>query len=172
MGAWPDRKDSAMSSSRAAQLATRLERGAQALLVFASGLSDEEWRTPLPGDGRAVGVVVHHVASVYPVEVTLAQRMAHGEAIRDLTMRDIHEMNARHATEHAGATRADTLALLAANAGSAATVVRTFTDEQLATAVTVSLYADAELTSQFVLEDHAVRHSLHHLARIRTALGK
>jgi hypothetical protein len=31
----------------------------------------------------------------------------------------------------------------------------------------VSLYDDAELTCQFMLEDHAVRHSYHHLARLR-----
>jgi len=34
----------------------------------------------------------------------------------------------------------------------------------------VSLYANAILTCQFVLEDHAVRHSYHHLGRIRAAL--
>jgi len=28
------------------------------------------------------------------------------------------------------------------------------------------------LTCQFFLEDHAVRHSYHHLARIRKALGR
>ena len=28
------------------------------------------------------------------------------------------------------------------------------------------------VTAQFVIEDHALRHSWHHLARIRSALGK
>ena len=37
---------------------------------------------------------------------------------------------------------------------------------------TVSLNADAPLTCQFFLEDHAVRHSYHHLARIRAALAR
>ena len=46
------------------------------------------------------------------------------------------------------------------------------TDEQLRTAAPVSLYADAPLTSQFVLEDHAVRHSYHHLARIERAVQR
>jgi hypothetical protein len=155
-----------------AQLAARLERGAQALLMFASGVSDDEWRTPIPGDGRPVGVVVHHVASVYPIEVDLARRVAAGEPIRGVTMADIHEMNARHASEHANAGRDETLALLASNAAAAAEAIRTMSDAELATAAPVSLYADAELTSQFVLEDHAVRHSLHHLARIRAALGR
>jgi hypothetical protein len=48
------------------------------------------------------------------------------------------------------------------------TPIRTF--EVLDRAAPVSLYADAPLTCQFVLEDHAVRHSYHHLARIRAAV--
>jgi hypothetical protein len=50
----------------------------------------------------------------------------------------------------------------------AATAIRAFGDKDLDRAVPVSLYGDAELTCQFVLEDHAVRHSAHHLARLRT----
>jgi hypothetical protein len=34
----------------------------------------------------------------------------------------------------------------------------------------VSFYADAPLTCQFFIEDHALRHSYHHLAKIRAAL--
>lgn len=155
-----------------AQLATRLERGAQALLVFAARMTHDEWRTVLPGDGRPVGVVVHHVASVYPIEIELARQAAAGEAILGLTMRDIHAMNARHAREHADPCRDETLALLASNAAAAATAVRMMTEAELRTAAEVSLYAGAELTSQFVLEDHAVRHSVHHLTRIRAALSE
>jgi len=35
-----------------------------------------------------------------------------------------------------------------------------------------AINADAPLTRQFMLEDHAVRHSYHHLARIRRALKR
>jgi hypothetical protein len=45
-------------------------------------------------------------------------------------------------------------------------------DEDLDRAAKVSLYDDAPLTCQFVLEDHAVRHSYHHLALIRTAVRR
>lgn len=45
-------------------------------------------------------------------------------------------------------------------------------DAQLDQAAPVSLNADAPLTCQFMLEDHAVRHSYHHLDRIRTALQR
>ena len=65
---------------RANALAERLEQGARALASFASGLTGEQWQVRLPGDGRKVGVVVHHVASVYPVEIQLAQAIAAGNA--------------------------------------------------------------------------------------------
>jgi hypothetical protein len=155
-----------------AQLAARLERGAQALLIFAAGVTDAEWQTPVPGDGRTIGLVVHHVASVYPIEVELARRVACGEPVRDLTMHDIHLMNARHAREHARPGRDETLTLLAGNAAAAAAAIRAMSDSELAVAAPVSLYSGAEVTSQFVLEDHAVRHSIHHLARLRAALGR
>jgi hypothetical protein len=52
----------------------------------------------------------------------------------------------------------------------AAEAIRALSDRDLDSAATVSLYGGAELTCQFVLEDHAVRHSHHHLARLREAL--
>jgi len=35
----------------------------------------------------------------------------------------------------------------------------------------VSLCGDAPLTAQFFIEDHALRHSFHHLAKMRAAVG-
>ena len=61
------------SNTRAGQLADRLLLGANKLADFAEGLSESDWNKPVLGDGRSVGVVVHHVASVYPIEVELAQ---------------------------------------------------------------------------------------------------
>jgi len=59
------------------------------------------------------------------------------------------------------------LELLRANSAAAAAAIRALSDEQLAQSAPVSLYGDAPLTCQFVLEDHAVRHSYHHLTRLR-----
>ena len=60
----------------------------------------------------------------------------------------------------------------AASSKDAAAAIRTFTDEQLDTAAPFGLAFGCPVTSQFVIEDHAVRHSWHHLARIKQALGK
>lgn len=156
--------------SRCGRLAERLTRGARELAEFARALTDDEWRMATPGDGRPVGVIVHHVATVYPLEIHLAQLMAAGTRIVNVTWKTVHEMNAAHAAEHAHATREQTLALLAESSAAAAEALGRFTDEELDSAVPVSLYGDAELTCQFMLEDHAVRHSYHHLSRLRAAV--
>ena len=64
---------SAALSQRAEALAERLEQGARALAAFASALTDAEWQTRVPDDGRKIGVIVHHVATMYPLEIQLAQ---------------------------------------------------------------------------------------------------
>ena len=163
---------SLVSHQQANALADRLEEGARALAGFATRLTDAEWQMRVPHDGRSVGVVVHHVASVYPIEVQLAQTIASGKPVTGVVMDDIHAMNAKHAAEHAAVTKAVALDLLNANSKAAAAAIRELTDEQLLRAAPVSLYADAPLTCQFVLEDHAVRHSYHHLAKLqRTVQG-
>jgi hypothetical protein len=159
------------SSQPASALAERLEQGAGALATFASALTDLEWQTRLPKDGRKVGVVVHHVASVYPLEIELAQTLAAGKPVTGVTPDHVREMNARHAKEYDAVTQEAALELLRRNSTAAAAAIRALTDEDLAQAAPVSLYSDAPLTCQFVLEDHAVRHSYHHLARIREALS-
>ena len=158
--------------TRSEAFAERLERGAAALAAVASELTDREWQTPVPGDGRKIGVVVHHVASVYPLEIQLAQMLARGTAITGVTMADVHEMNGAHAKEYDGVNKAATLALLLQNSAAAATAIRALTDDDLDQAADASLYADAPVTCQFMLEDHAVRHSYHHIARIKAALKR
>ena len=158
-------------STRASQLAQRIEEGAQTLAAYAKGLTDKQWHTVLMPDGRQIGVIVHHVASVYPVEVQLAAEMAAGKPMEGVTWDVIADMNAKHSVDHGTATKEEAVELLLRNSKAAADAVRAFTDQQLDTAVTVSLYGDAPLTSQHFIEDHALRHSWHHLAKIKKALG-
>ena len=69
-------------------------------------------------------------------------------------------------------TKEAALDLLRRNSEAAAAAIRALSDGQLDQAAPVSLYADAPLTCQFFLEDHPVRHSYHHLARLRAAVGR
>src|SRR4051794_29772417 len=53
---------------RSEVLAARLEQGVRELTELAQSLNDEQWKTKIPHDGRTVGVVVHHVGTMYPIE--------------------------------------------------------------------------------------------------------
>ena len=155
---------------RAQALAERLEQGARALATLARTLTETQWQTRIPGDGRAVGVVVHHVATMYPLEIQLAELLAAGTPITGVTWDVVHALNATHAGENRAVTKEAALDLLGRNSAAAAARIRELSDDALDRAAAVSLNADAPLTCQFFLEDHAVRHSYHHLARIRAAL--
>jgi hypothetical protein len=157
-------------SRRSESLASRIVEGASELATYAERLSESQWNSKVK-DGRTVGVVVHHVASVYPIEVDLAKTIASGKPVTEVTWEAVADMNANHARDHAKTTKAETLELLRKNSRAAAEAVRAFTDEQLDRAAPFSLSFGAPVTAQFVIEDHALRHSWHHLAKIRAALN-
>jgi hypothetical protein len=159
------------TSLRANALAARLEAGAEALIAFATSLTDEQWQARVPGDWRKVGVTVHHVANMYPIEIQLAQALAAGKPIQGVTWDDVAAINAEHAAKLDAVTKEQAIAALRAASAAAAAAVRAFSDEELDRANTVSLNDDAPLTCQFFIEDHALRHSYHHLAKLRTTLG-
>ena len=159
-------------SRRAEALAVRLEQGASALASLASTLTEAEWQTRIPRDGRTVGVVVHHVGNMYPIEIEATLVLAEGKPIVGVTADVINEINARHAREFDAVTKEAALEFLRRNSATAAAAIRALRDEQLDRAASVSLNADAPLTCQFWIEDHPVRHSYHHLAKIRAALGR
>jgi hypothetical protein len=152
-------------------LAERLEKGAQALESVANGLTAAQWQMRVK-DGRKIGVVVHHVANMYPLEIQLAQGLSMGKPIAGVTWDDVHAMNAAHAKEFDGVTKDEAISLLRKNSAAAAAAIRALSDAELDNGSTISLNSDAPLTCQFMLEDHAMRHSYHHAAAIRAAVGK
>lgn len=167
------KKPHAAASRRAALLADRIEQGAAELAAFAEALSEAEWSTPVSvTDHRSVGVIVNHVASMYPIEIDVARAVASGKAITDVTWDAVAQINAQNAQENAAVTKVAALELLRKNSSEAAAAVRALTDDELDQAAPFSLSFGAPMTTQFVIEDHALRHSWHHLAKIRKALGR
>lgn len=162
------------TSRRAELLADRIEEGAARLAEFAGRLNETEWSTPTTEggkQGRPAGLIIHHVASIYPIEISVAQAVASGKSVTNVTWDAVAQINAKHALENATAARDETIELLLKNSREAADAVRALTDEELDRAAPFSLTFGAPVTAQFVLEDHAVRHSWHHLARLRRELG-
>lgn len=163
------------ASPRAAALANRIEQGAAELAAFAETLTDAEWLTPLSQNGsdrRTVGVIVDHVANMYAAEVQVAQAVSKGQPVLEVTWDVVAGINAQHAREKAGVSKADALTFLRRASREAAAAVRQFSDAELDQCAPFALSYGAPMTAQFVIEDHALRHSWHHLHRIRKALGK
>jgi len=154
-------------NKKAKKLADRIEKGAEALASFCEGLSDTDWKTVILKENRSVGVLVHHVAVSYPVEVDLAEVLASGKPIEGVTTDVIDTINDDHAKEYAKVAQVDTIKLLWKNSNEAAARVRELSDDELDQANCVSLNANAPLTAQFFIEDHALRHSYQHLESIQ-----
>src|SRR5215813_6043907 len=123
-----------VASRRAAALADRIEEGAAALASFAEGLSEAEWRaagSKTGTDRRSVGTIVHHVASMYSIEVDAARAVAGGKSVAEITWEFVAGINAKHSAEQPSVGKVETLELLRRNAREAAGAVRSFTDEDL-----------------------------------------
>ena len=159
-------------TKRTEALAERLEQGVRQLSDLARSLSDEQWQMRVPVDGRKVGVVVHHVATMYPIEIELALKLAAAQPVDGVTWQMVHVMNATHAGEYDGVSKGEALALLMRNSMAAAAAIRGLTDEQLDTVAPLSLEADGPRSCQYMLEGHAVGHAWHHLTGIRKALAQ
>jgi hypothetical protein len=62
--------------SRRAERPKRIEEGADNLATFVEDLSVAEWHLQVSAtDRRSIGVIVHHVASMYPIEIDLHERL-------------------------------------------------------------------------------------------------
>ena len=161
------------ANRRATLLAERILEGASGLAAFAEGITAEEWARPVgKSDRRTIGVIVDHVANVYPIEIDLARAIASGKDVMDVTWEVVAGVNGKHAADRSSVTKEAAIERLRKASREAADAVRAFTDEQLDRAARFSLSYGAPMTAQFVIEDHPVRHSWHHLAKIREAVGK
>jgi hypothetical protein len=109
---------------------------------------------------------------MYPIEINVAKAVAGGNAVTDVSWDAVAQINAQNAQENSTVTKAAALELLRKNSREAAAAVRALTDDELDQAAPFSLSFGATMTAQFVIEDHALRHSWHHLAKIRKALKR
>ena len=117
-------------------LAQGLEQGARALEDFARGLTTEEWQLPVPHDRRKIGVTVHHVGNMYPIEIEIALKAARGEPIVGVTWDLVADINATHAKEKDDVTSEEAIAFLRTNTAAAAAAIRALDDDQLDRALT------------------------------------
>src|SRR5215470_6618206 len=130
-------------NQRSNALAARLEEGASALATLAATLTDAQWQERMPEDGRKIGVIVHHVASMYPLEILLAQALAASKPIVSVTPSSVDELNEQHAKQNDSVSKEEALDLLARNSAAAAAAIRALKDEELDHAASISFNSGA-----------------------------
>jgi uncharacterized protein (TIGR03083 family) len=157
-------------SARAESLAKQFETKAAEMTGAITKLSDADWKKVTSAEKWSVGVTAHHVAGGHEAILGIVKTIAAGQSIPNFTMAMLDEMNAKHAREQAGCTKAETLALHAKGAAAAAAAVRALSDAELDRSGTV-LTGAPPMTTQQVVEGILISHITGHLGSIRETVG-
>jgi uncharacterized damage-inducible protein DinB len=157
-------------SARAESLAKQFEAKAAEMTAVIAKLSEADWKKTTDAEKWSVGVTAHHVAGGHEGILGIVKTIAGGQSIPNFTMAMLNEMNANHAREHAGCTKAETLALHQKGATAAAAAVRSLSDAELDRSGTVLTGVPA-MTTQQVIEGILINHITDHMGSIRKTVG-
>jgi DinB superfamily len=157
-------------SARAESLAKQFEAKAAEMTAVIKGLSDADWKKTTAAEKWSVGVTAHHVAGGHEGILGIVKTLAAGRSISNFTMAMLDEGNAKHAREHAGCTKAETLALHEKGAAAAAAVVRGLSDAELDQKGTF-LTGMPAMTTQQAIEGILINHINDHMGSIRKTVG-
>ncbi len=152
-------------------LAKQFEAKAQEAAGVLEKLSDADWKKVTEAEKWSVGVTAHHLAGSYERVPDIATGLATGQSFGNFTRKTLDERNAQHAKDFAGCTKEETLALHRKGAAKAASVVRGFSDEQLAKSGI--LFTDAPpMTVEQLIMGALIYHTDEHYGSIRKTVGK
>ena len=155
-----------MSFAAAEDAASRLEQAIDEFVVFIDTLPVESLDVQVPGEDRSVRVMAYHVAAGLRLGNSWLDPARRGEPVPG---DDIDAYNAREAVEHAGATVAEVLAIVARERTGAIDAVRSLTAAEWDLRVPFGPGGGVEMpVSQ--LAGATERHVNRHLAKIRAAL--
>ena len=101
-------------------------------IAFVDNCSDEDWQKVCGEEQWAVGVVAHHVAAGHFGAIDFVRMIVAGEAMPEITMGAIDQMNAQHAKEHANCTTEEVLGLLRENGSAFASYLEGLSEADLA----------------------------------------
>jgi len=157
--------------ARAESLAKQFEGRAAEMTEVLEKLTDADWKKVTAGEKWTVGVTAHHAASGHEGISGIVKSVSASQPMPNFTMAMLEEMNAKHASEHANCTRAETLALHKKGAAAAAALVRGLSDAELDKSGTV-LTGMPPMTTQQIVEGILINHINEHLGSIRATVGR
>jgi hypothetical protein len=157
-------------SSQAETLAKTFEARAADMTATLEKMSDADWKKVTDAEKWPVGVTAHHVAGSHESIAGISKTVASGQSIPNFTMDMLHEMNAQHAKQFAGCSKAETLDLHKKGAAAAAAVVRGLSDDQLAKTGTV-LTGMPAMSAQQIVEGILINHIDDHMGSIKKTVS-
>jgi hypothetical protein len=157
-------------SARAETLAKQFEAQAAEMTSALEKISDADWKKVTSAEKWPVGVTAHHVAGSHEPIAGILKTVASGQTMPPFTMQMLDEMNAKHATDFAGCTKAETIELHKKGAAAAAATVRALSDAELDRSGTV-LTGMPAMTAQQIVENILISHVKDHLGSIRATVG-
>ena len=152
------------------ELARQFEVKSRDALATLEKLGEADWKKVTEAEKWPVGVTAHHLASVLEPVSSMIKAVAARQAPGDLSMELIHEMNAQHAKDFAGCTRAETIELHRKGSATAAATIRGLSDADLATGGTV-LKGLPPMTAEQLIAGGLLGHIDEHYGSIRKTVG-
>jgi hypothetical protein len=151
-------------------LAKQFEAKAQEATAILEKLSDADWKKVTEAEKWPVGVTAHHVAGSHEPIAQLLKTVAAGQSVPGFTVEMLNELNAKHAKDFAGCTKAETLELHKKGVAAAAAVVRSLSDDQLTNSGTV-LTGAPPMTAEQVITQILINHIDDHFGSIRKTVA-
>jgi mycothiol maleylpyruvate isomerase-like protein len=151
-------------------LAKQIEAKAKDAAATLDKLTDADWKKVTEAEKWTVGATAHHLAGGLEAVSGIITGLVAGHSPGNFTRGMLDQMNAKHATEHANCSKAETAALLKKGAATAAATVRGLSDEQLAKSGTV-FTNEAPMTVEQLVQGGLVMHIDEHFGSIRKTVG-
>ncbi len=157
-------------SQRTKELVERFTAFNNDFIAFVENCTDEDWQKVCGGEQWTVGVVAHHVAAGHLGAIDLVRMIVAGEAMPEITMEAIDQMNVQHAKEHANCTQEEVLALLRQKGSAFAGYLEGLTEADLArTGYLVAIGGD--VSAQQLIEMFILQSGGEHLDSMKAATG-
>ena len=156
---------------RSETLARQFEAKVADAVATLERLGDADWKTVTQAEKWPVGVTAHHYASALEPIAGMIQTVASGRSFEPFSPGAIDGMNAQHAREHAGCTRAETVALLRKGAAAAAASIRTLKDDQL-TKTALVMTGIPPMSVEQLIAGGLLAHIDEHFGSIRKTVGR
>jgi PhnB protein len=156
--------------ARSEALASQVEAKAQEAMATLQRLSDADWKKVTAAEKWSVGVTAHHLAGAFEPIASMIQTLAAGGSLDPFGLGSLDEMNAKHARDYAGCTKAETIELHRKGVAVAAATIRGLRDEALARQGTVIPGAPPMSVEQLITLA-LLNHIDEHYGSIRTTVG-